>query len=99
MGVETRCKKKKKYLRIGRELVLGDKIGYVITKKGAKLYEKAQPYFEVTPDQVDTEYYVSSQVAPAAARILGIFGIGPDELVLRRQRSLLQLATAKFRHR
>ena len=38
MGVDTRCKKKKKYLRIGRELVPGDKIGYVITKKGAKLY-------------------------------------------------------------
>jgi len=79
----------KKYLRLGRELVPGDKIGYVVTKKGAKLYEKAQPYFEVTPDQVDTEYYVSSQVVPAAARILEVFDIGPDELLMGRQRSLL----------
>lgn len=79
----------KKYLRTGRELVPGDKIGYVITKKGAKLYEKAQPYFEVTPDQVDTEYYVSSQIVPAAARILDVFNIGQDELLLGRQRPLL----------
>lgn len=48
----------KKYLWVGRELAPGDKIGYIITKKGAKLCEKVQPYFEVAPDQVDTEYYV-----------------------------------------
>jgi len=79
----------KKYLRIGRELVPGDKIGYVITKKGAKLYEKAQPYFEVARDQVDTEYYVTNQVVPAVGRILGVFGVGQDELFLGRQRPLL----------
>ena len=78
----------RKYLRLGRELVPGDKIGYVVTKKGMKLYEKAQPYFEVTPDQVDTEYYVSKQVVPAVARILEVFSIGQDELLLGRQRSL-----------
>ena len=79
----------KEYLKLGRELAPGDKIGYVITKKGTKLYEKARPYFGVTSDQVDTGYYVSSQVAPAAARILGIFGISEDELLLGKQRSLL----------
>jgi DNA polymerase I len=79
----------KKYLRLGRELLPGDKLGYVVTRKGTKLYEKAQPYFEVAPDQVDTQYYVSSQVVPAAARILEVFGIRQDELLLGRQRSLL----------
>jgi DNA polymerase I len=79
----------KKYLKLARELLPGDKVGYVVTKKGTKLYEKAQPYFEVTPDQVDTEYYVSSQVVPAAARILEIFGIRQDELLLGRQRLLV----------
>lgn len=79
----------KEYLKLGRKLVPGDKIGYVITKKGTKLYDKARPYFEVTSDQVDVEYYVSGQVAPAAARILGIFGISEDELLIGKQRSLL----------
>ncbi|HXZ98103.1 MAG TPA: DNA polymerase domain-containing protein [Candidatus Acidoferrum sp.] len=79
----------RKYLKLARELLPGDKVGYVVTKKGTKLYEKARPYFEVTPDQVDTEYYVSSQVVPAAARILEIFGIRQDELLLGRQRSFV----------
>jgi hypothetical protein len=53
------------------------------------LYDKARPYFEVTSDEVDTEYYVSGQVAPAGARILGIFGISQDELLFGTQISLL----------
>jgi DNA polymerase I len=79
----------RKYLSAGRELLPGDKIGYVVTKKGGKLYEKAEPYFAVTPDQVDWEYYISSQVVPAAARILEVFNIGEDQLLLGRQRSLM----------
>jgi DNA polymerase I len=79
----------KKYLAAGRELLPGDKIGYIITKKKGKLYEKAEPYFAVAPDQADAEYYVSSQIVPAAARILEVFNIGQDQLLLGRQRSLL----------
>ena len=79
----------KEYLKLGRKLVPRDKIGYVITKKGTKLCDKARPYFEVTSHEVDTEYYVSGQVGPAAARILGVFGISQDELLFGTQRSLL----------
>ncbi|WP_455284103.1 DNA-directed DNA polymerase, partial [[Eubacterium] cellulosolvens] len=79
----------KRYLSAGRELLPGDKIGYVITKKSGKLYEKAEPYFAVTADQVDAEYYVSSQIVPAAARILEVFNIGEDQLLLGRQRPLM----------
>jgi DNA polymerase I len=78
----------KRYLRAGRELLPGDKIGYVVTKKSGKLYEKAQPYFDVKPDEVDVEYYVTNQVVPAAARILEVFKISQDQLLLGRQRSL-----------
>ena len=79
----------KKYVKLGRELVSGDKVGYVVTKKGTKLYEKAQPYFEVAPDQVDTEYYLTNQVVPAVARVLEVFHIREDELLMGRQRPLL----------
>ena len=64
-------------------------IDYVVAKMGTKLYDKAHPYFEVTSDEVDTEYYVSGQVASAAARILGIFGISQDELLFGTRRPLL----------
>ena len=79
----------KRNLSAGRELLPGDKIGSVVTKKAGRLYEKAEPYFAVTPDQVDAGYYVSSQIVPAAARILEVFNIGEDQLLLGRQRSLM----------
>jgi len=78
----------RKYLTLGRELVPGDKIGYVVTTKGTKLHEKAQPYFAVAPDQVDREYYISNQVVPVVARVLGVFNIGEDQLVSGEQHSL-----------
>lgn len=83
----------KKYLSRGRELLPGDKIGYIVTKTGRKLYEKAQPYFAVTADQVDLEYYVSSQVVPAAARILEVFNVREDQLLSARNWTLTDSLT------
>jgi len=65
----------------GWRLTLGDRIGYVITSSPGKLYQKAKPYVKATINDVDVEYYVTSQVVPAALRILQMFGIGEDELV------------------
>lgn len=87
--MQLTCKSPKEYLKLGRKLVPRDKIGYVVTKKGTKLYDKARPYFEATSDALDTEYYVSGQVAPAAARMLEVFGISHDELLFGTQRPLL----------
>ena len=60
---------------------MGDKIGYVITVGAGKLYEKAKPYVLTMYDQVDTEYYVTHQVVPAASRILTMFDITEDKLL------------------
>jgi len=68
-------------LKEGWALSMGDKIGYVITVGSGKLYEKAKPYFLTTYDQVDTEYYVTNQVVPAASRILTMFNITEDKLL------------------
>jgi DNA polymerase I len=68
-------------LKEGWELSMGDKVGFVITIGAGKLYEKAKPYFLTTYDQVDTEYYVTNQVMPAASRILEMFGISEEKLV------------------
>lgn len=70
----------KKLMKEGYELSMGDKIGYVITVGSGRLYEKAKPYALAKPSEVDTEYYVTNQVLPAAARILSMFGIAEDEL-------------------
>ena len=71
----------KKLLKEGYELSMGDKIGYVITVGAGKLYEKAKPYALASYDEVDTEYYVTNQVLPAASRILTMFGIAEDKLL------------------
>jgi len=65
----------------GLDLTLGDKIGYVIVKGEGKLYAKAKPYVLVTSEDLDIEYYVTNQVVPAAARILGMFNVKEEELL------------------
>lgn len=64
----------------GRSLSIGDKIGYVITLKGGKLYEKAKPYNFATYDEIDLDYYIENQIKPAALRILEQFNITSEEL-------------------
>lgn len=64
----------------GWTLSVGDKIGYVITLKGDKLYEKAKPYNFATYSEIDLDYYIESQIKPAALRILKQFNICREEL-------------------
>jgi DNA polymerase I len=71
----------RKMAREGWPVSTGEKVGFIITKKSGKLYQKAEPHFKVSPDQVDYEYYIHNQIIPAAARVLEVFGIGEKDLV------------------
>jgi DNA polymerase I len=64
----------------GWELAVGDKIGYVVVGGTGRLYERVKPYVLASYDDVDMGYYVSKQVVPAAARILGSFGVTEEQL-------------------
>ncbi len=68
-------------MKEGWDLSPGDKIGYVIVTGTGKLYERAKPYILAPYSDIDTEYYVSNQVVPAASRILSMFHITEDELI------------------
>ena len=70
----------KKLIRSGWNLMLGDKIGYVIVKGEGKLYEKAVPYLMAKPEKLDVNYYIENQIIPAALRILEMFGVRKEEL-------------------
>ncbi len=70
----------KRLMKEGYKLSRGDKIGYVITRGPGKLYEKAKPYALSSYDEVDTEYYVTNQVLPAASRVLSMFGVSESDL-------------------
>ena len=71
----------RKMAKEGWPVSVGDKVGFIITKKPGKLYQKAEPHFKVSLDQVDYEYYVHNQIVPAAARVLEVFGIAEENLL------------------
>ena len=71
----------RKMAKEGWPVTVGDKVGFIITKKPGKLYQKAEPHFKVSLDQVDYDYYVHNQIVPAAARVLEVFGIRDEDLL------------------
>jgi DNA polymerase I len=65
----------------GWRLTTGDKVGYVILKGKGRLYSRVKPYQFADYNEVDTEYYVTNQVVPAAARVLEFFGVTEQQLL------------------
>jgi len=64
----------------GWHVTVGDKVAYVIVKGRGALFQRAKPYHEVSPEDLDVEYYVENQVKPAAMRILEGFGVAEAQL-------------------
>jgi DNA polymerase I len=71
----------KMLLKKGWKLTAGDKVGYVVVVGTGRLYERIKPYIFASYEEIDTEYYVSKQVVPAAARILETFGVTEEQLL------------------
>lgn len=70
----------KKMARDGWAVTIGDKVGFIVTKKHGKLYQKAEPYYRTSTEDIDYDYYIHNQVVPAAERVLAIFGIDEAQL-------------------
>ncbi len=64
----------------GWRLAAGDKVGYVVLDGKGPLYSRVKPYVFAKPEEVDVDYYVTNQVLPAAARILGYFNVSEKDL-------------------
>lgn len=71
----------RKLMPQGWHITLGDKVAYVIVKGPGKLFQKAKPYNQVKPAEVDMEYYVENQVKAAAMRVLELFGVKEEQLL------------------
>jgi len=67
--------------RLGWGLTVGDQVGYVITQGSGRLYERVKPYALASYQEIDTEYYVKKQIAPAALRVLSMFGIKEKDIL------------------
>ncbi|MEM4675077.1 MAG: DNA polymerase domain-containing protein, partial [Nitrososphaerota archaeon] len=71
-------------IKAGGRLEAGSKIGYIIVKGSEKISERAYPYSLVQPEHVDTEYYITNQVIPAAMRVLEQFGVKEEALLKKK---------------
>jgi len=71
----------------GWRLTSGDKVGFVILAGKGRLYSRVKPYVFSKLDELDVNYYVTNQVVPAAARILGFFGVTEKELLSEKKES------------
>ncbi len=58
----------------------GDKVGYIVIRGGGPLYRRVKPYFKVSKEEIDWEYYIDKQVMQACIRILEPLGVKPEEL-------------------
>lgn len=90
---EQLTKKLKDYEQIGPHVVAaqkmkqrGEPVGpgmivmFVITKGSGSISQRAEPFQDVTIDQVDTDYYINNQIVPAAMRVLSVLGVQEEEL-------------------
>ncbi len=71
----------KKLVEEGWPVGSGDRIGYVIVKRPGKLFQKSEPYFRATKEDLDYDYYVENQILPVVARALGVFGITEKQIL------------------
>ena len=85
----------KKMAKDGWPVTAGDKVGFVITKKPGKLFQKAEPHYKETIEDVDFDYYVRNQIVPAAARILEILGVPEDKLLAPASQTSLSAGTKR----
>ena len=68
----------KKMAKDGWPITAGDKVGFIITKRPGKLFQKAEPHYKAAVEDVAYDYYVHHQIVPAAARILEVLGVSED---------------------
>ncbi|HVH16426.1 MAG TPA: DNA polymerase domain-containing protein [Candidatus Angelobacter sp.] len=85
----------KKMAKDGWPVTAGDKVGFVITKKTGKLFQKAEPHYKETIEDLDYDYYVRNQIVPAAARILEILGVSEYNLLAPTSQASLSVGTKR----
>jgi len=74
--------------REGWRIQPGEKVGYIVTKGSGPLYSRAKPYFKVSGEEVDWEYYVEKQVVPACGRVLEVVGVKAEKILERGEKTL-----------
>jgi DNA polymerase I len=71
----------KKAMARGKQIEEGSVIGYIVTKCGKSISDKAQLEEYVSEGNYDAEYYIKHQLIPAVIKIIREFGYSEEDLI------------------
>lgn len=71
----------KKAIARGKEIDVGSVIGYIITKSGKSISDKAQLQEYVKEGNYDADYYIEHQLVPAVIKIMRELGYTREDLI------------------
>ncbi len=71
----------KKAIAKGKTIEEGSVIGYIVTKCGKTISDKAQLEEYVNEGNYDAEYYIKNQLIPAVIKIIREFGYSEEDLI------------------
>ncbi len=71
----------KKAVAKGKEIGVGSVIGYIITKSGKSISDKAQLQEYVKEGNYDSDYYIGHQLIPAVIKIMRELGYSKEDLI------------------
>ncbi len=71
----------KKAIKKGKSVGVGSVIGYIITRNGKSISDKAELAEFVEEGNYDADYYISHQVVPAVIKIIRELGYNEEDLI------------------
>ena len=71
----------KKAIAKGRDVGVGSVIGYIITRSGKSISDRAQLQEYVKEGNYDADYYIEHQVVPAVIKIMRELGYSKEDLI------------------
>ena len=71
----------KKAIARGKHIEVGSIIGYIVTKSGKSISDKAQLEEFVNEGNYDADYYIKHQLIPAVIKIIREFGYEEADLI------------------
>ncbi|MBU1120287.1 MAG: DNA-directed DNA polymerase [archaeon] len=71
----------RKAIKKGKNLGIGSIIGYIVTKSGKSISDKAELEEFVKEGNYDADYYIEHQLVPAVIKIIQELGYGKEDLI------------------
>jgi DNA polymerase I len=71
----------KKAIAKGKEIGIGSVVGYIITRSGKSISDRAQLQEYVKEGNYDADYYIEHQVVPAVIKVMRELGYSKEDLI------------------